>query len=608
MSLLKYAIFFNVMVLTAVATVNQYAGKTGYYASSFYYSDSKCKTAPLSQTFIPLGVCNNLTSIQNGKRSIMYTTDPSNSNQVYHTEWYASGSCNSAASFVASSPSDTTNAVSINSTCVRNKNNYNGVQPYIQQSIGYVATLPTIAFPQQMRSTYDFSGCAKGAVSNIEISTMRQDSDGSYGCNADSHSDLQCLTTSICPIPTGALANGYAQTTSFNNVPCTAANSANQGSQFTKLGVCDPGTPQTYPGESQYWASHLTTGYTSGTTTIFVQSEYRTTNCGGIPLHYSYYTAGYCPTTWSNTDSTFNQYSLVSNLPTAPTGGVSQFDYATPAACAATDPTQIVSAYYAPSYYLSSNYTQTTKCYNPNPSDGPGPAQYRTLCGPQTLSSTTGGFIVIKSYADSACATAPTNMMFYQLNVCAVQNATFSVKIISSTANGVTVASQGLYRNTACTGTPFMTYPNFANTTKVCKGSGTNNGVTNQWSTTTFTSVVGVNSGAIRARYVSPSTCATQTQASLFIGYQLLSNTCGNIGYNNSLLVINTCGVPTAKVIAQVVYVTQIISSASLTLTTVQSPAFQTTFEQAVATTAGVAVSAVEVNRHRIPVLSPTKP
>ena len=600
MSLLKYAIVFSVMVLTVVATI--YPGKTGYYARDLYYSDSKCKTTPVAGVFIPLGVCTNNTDSYS-KSSQMFTTDPSNKNQVYQTIWYGSGSCNSAASFVASSLSDTTNAVSIDTTCVLNANANDYNPPYYQRSIGYVAALPTIAFPQYLGSYYDAGGCTKGVVTSITMETMNQKSDGSYECFSNSCTSIPFRSTATCPMPTGTLATGYAQTSYFNKVPCTAA--YNQGSSFTKLGVCDPITFKPFPGRSNRWNSQMMTAYTSGATTVFVLSEYETANCGGRVYYNTYYPAGYCPTTWTSSNS-FGQYSLVSTLPAAPAVGFTSFDYATPAACAATDPTQIVKASYSSnSNFLPANNTQITKCYNPR---GSGPTQTRTLCGPQTFTSTTGGFIVTKYYADSTCITTPTRVNFYQSNICAVNNATTSYKFTTATsANGITVASQAMYRNTACTGTPLMTSPNVANTTQICKGSSSNNnGVIDQWSTTTFTSVMGINGGFL-VGYSTPSTCAAQTQASMIQGVQYLSNTCGNTaGRNNSLTVLNACGVPAATV-AQVISVTQTVSSASLTLATVQSSAFQTTFKQAVAMTADVAVSAVQVNSHRIPVLSPIK-
>ena len=600
--MLKYAILFSTMVLTVVAKLGPYSGKTGYFATSFYYSDSKCQSTPVSSNFAPIGDCFNQTYSQSYKASTMYTTDPSNNNKVYQTNWQGTGSCNSGGPF-----SNSTFAVFINSTCVRNQYNSNGNQPYMKQQIGFVATLPIVAYPQYMQTNYGVGGCAIGVVTYISISTMYLSDFGSYNC----YSSPQCTSTqygsiSTCPMPTGTLATGYASTANFNGVPCTAANNANQGgTQFMKLGACDPLTSQASPGQSTpQWSSSKITAYTSGSTTVFVQSYFQTTNCGGSTQSYNYFVAGNCPTTWTKSYS-FTQYSLVSALPPAPAGGMSAFDYATPAACAATDPTQIVSAYYVPGGFLPANYTQTTKCYNLN---GAGPAQMRTLCGPQTFTSTTGGFFVSKIYGDSACATPPIGLQFYQANICFVNNATTSTKFtIATNANGVTVATQLGYRNTACTGTPLITMPNFKNTTQICKGSGTtDNGVTNQWSTSTFTSVLGINAGFILAAYSTASACAAQTQASLVYGYQVLSNTCGqNSGRNNSLIVVNTCGVPTAAAVLQVVYVSQTISSASLTLTTVQSPAFQSTFKQAVATTAGVAASAVQVHHPTIPLVTP---
>ena len=482
------------------------------------------------------------------------------------------------------------------------------------QQIGYVATLPTIAFPQYLQSFYGRGGCASGVITLFHINTLNQGPDGSYYCSGET----QCTSKlsgfiSTCPVPTGTLATGYAQSSYFNNVSCTAANiDPNPGTQFYKLGACDPGTSQTYPGQNypNRWSSSMITGYTSaGGTTVFVQTSYQTTNCGGIAQNYRrYYPAGYCPATWSMSYS-FSQYSLVSTLPTAPVGSISEFDYANAAACAATDSTQIVRATYSTSgKVLPANYTQTTKCYNPYPQGNPGPALTRTFCGPQTFTSTTGGFIVLKYYADSACATTPTGISFYQPNICMVSNVTSSYKIASTIANGVTVASYAFYRTTACTGTPSKTYNNIANTTEICVPSGSNNGVTNKWATVTFASVVGISSGSIQADYSTASSCTAQTQASLFSGYQGSPYTCGERNNrNNSLTVVNVCGAPTAAV-AQVIYATQTVSSATLTLTTVQSPAFQKTFKQAVATTAGVAVSAVEVNHHPTHVLSPIKP
>ena len=580
--LLKYAFFCVAMVMTVDAKLGPFPGKTGYFATGLYYSDSKCQTTPLlGATYQPVGVCMNQTTYTT--QSYMYTTDPTNNNKMYVTQWFGSASCNSVAPFVAPNLSNVTISVTINSTCSRRN----------KQSIGYVATLPTVVYPQFITTFYGFSGCANGVVTSIQISTMFQntDYDGSYYCYSDGRGFLPyypsisgCASTqsrqmTTCPTPPGDLVTGYASATSFSGLPCTAANSVE--SQYIKLGVCVPPSNQDISRRDY----SILTGYTTGSTTVFVRASYKTKNCGGTAYLYHYIPTGYCPATSRYMQGFFNQYSLVSAPPTIPSTGTSTIDYATPAACAVTDPTQIVSATYSP----VSNYTQTTQCYG----DGRWPPRTRTLCGPQSFTSTTGGFVVIKNYADFACATTPTGLTFVQVNICTANNSTTSSQYtVTSSTNGVTVLSASIYRNTACSGTPLSILSNLANTTQICQRRNS----ASQWSTTTFSSVLGINSGYIQAQYTTPSACAAKTQASLFFG-QGSSNTCGlNTVGNSSRVVLNACGVPTAAAVLQVLYFTQTISSASLTLATAQSSAFQTTFQQAVSSIASVALSAVQVH------------
>jgi hypothetical protein len=91
-------------------------------------------------------------------------------------------------------------------------------------------------------------------------------------------------------------------------------------------------------------------------------------------------------------------YSVAAVVPTPPARDIAVYNYASAAACAATDASQIIGATF--NDYGLGNFTQTSKCYNADfpPSSG----NDRNYCGPQAfVASSSVGFIVLQQYTVS---------------------------------------------------------------------------------------------------------------------------------------------------------------------------------------------------------------
>jgi hypothetical protein len=247
----------------------------------------------------------------------------------------------------------------------------------------------------------------------FEYSLINKYADGSYACSAyvycPSAKSPASGYISTCPTPPGApLTAGFAVGTEYSGVPCSAATTATGSSIISKLGYCTAGYKLGYAAVT----SQLVNAYgpSSGAPSGYVMRTFYTDSaaCAGSTSYSIYYLTGKCPSAWTSSDGYFSVYSVAAAVPTPPTRDIAVYNYASAAACAATDASQIIGATFYD--FGLSNYTQTSKCYNTN-STVKG-TYNRNYCGPQSFVSSnaqSGGFVVVRQYAVSPCCFLPSS-------------------------------------------------------------------------------------------------------------------------------------------------------------------------------------------------------
>jgi len=224
---------------------------------------------------------------------------------------------------------------------------------------------------------------------------------------------------------------------------------------------------------------------------------------------------------------------------------------------------------------------------------------------------------VIRNYTDAACATAPTAFTFYQTGVCFVQNATASSLVTAtvSTATGVTSFRQTSYGGYKCNG-PVSGGQVLGNTTQVCMKTPGSAPLT--YYTVTAAPVVALTGGATLAAFATPVDCAATNFGKVATGQLFLPAACGAVlSRNTTTTAMSSCGMslfsplflvffcltppytplsglPPTQV-TTLIYASQTVTSAALTLPIAQSPAFKAKFALAVAATLGVPATAVNV-------------
>ena len=225
---------------------------------------------------------------------------------------------------------------------------------------------------------------------------------------------------------------------------------------------------------------------------------------------------------------------------------------------------------------------------------------------------------MIRNYTDAACATAPTAFTFYQTGVCFVQNTTSSSLVTAtvSTATGVTSFRQTSYGGYKCNG-PVSGGQVLGNTTQVCMKTPGSAPLT--YYTVTAAPVVALTGGATLAAFATPVDCAATNFGKVATGQLFLPATCGAVlSRNTTSTAMSSCGtsffspiflvvfflphtacaplsgLPTTQV-TTLIYASQTVTSATLTLPIAQSPAFRAKFALAVAATLGVPTTAVNV-------------
>ena len=109
----------------------------------------------------------------------------------------------------------------------------------------------------------------------------------------------------------------------------------------------------------------------------------------------------------------------VTALPALPTGQLALYQYTSQATCSAATPSGLSMATYFPA--TCSQYAGT-----------PGAGTYQTpLCAANSVvTSTTGGFAILRYYNTPTCSSLPTATSFYQLNVCGQQANNGSTMIV----------------------------------------------------------------------------------------------------------------------------------------------------------------------------------
>jgi len=194
---------------------------------------------------------------------------------------------------------------------------------------------------------------------------------------------------------------GFAVSTEYSGVPCAAA-TATGTSVVHKLGYCTAGYKLGYEAGTMLLVNAY--GPTSGASSGYVMRTFysNSVSCGGTTSRSTYHPTGKCPSAWMGGSSNgyFSVHSVAATVPTPPTRDIAVYSYASAAACAATDASQIIGATF--NDFGLGNYTQTSKCYNTDfpPSSG----NDRNYCGPQAFvasSAPSGGFAVYRQYSVS---------------------------------------------------------------------------------------------------------------------------------------------------------------------------------------------------------------
>ena len=236
---------------------------------------------------------------------------------------------------------------------------------------------------------------------------LTPNADGSYECSASVNCPQTKLPTagyvSTCPTPPGALVTtGFAVSTEYSGVPC-AATTATGYSVVRKLGYCIAGYKLGYEAGTMLLVNAY--GPTSGAPSGYVMRTFysNSVTCAGSTSRSTYHLTGKCPSAWTSSNGYFSVHSVAATVPTPPSNDIAVYDYASAAACAATDASQIVGAWF--NGFGLGNYTQTSKCYNTKSNFPLSSGNDRNYCGPQafvaTSSAPSGGFVVLRQYTVS---------------------------------------------------------------------------------------------------------------------------------------------------------------------------------------------------------------
>ena len=389
--------------------------------------------------------------------------------------------------------------------------------------------------------------------------------------------------------PTGSIVpvfKGFLQLLQYTDAACTTT----PIQQDIQLGVCsqsdtsnsiiyggyyysgDPVNPAfTYFSGTTY-ASSTCIGSTATNTTVGSMADWidTTVKCLFIQPG-AYITANY-----------------VATLPVLPVGQLALYQYTSQASCNAATPSGLSTVTYFPATCSNAAGTPRTGTYQ------------TPLCAANSVvTSTTGGFAILRYYNTPTCSNLPTATTFYQLNVCGQQANNGSTKIVPAVLATQTLFVQNQYSSNDCSGTPLNTqtggYYNarinaIGNTSTICAPSNLGD-PTVAFVTVMQAPTIGNSQGYSTYQYSGgAASCTAAIPTKLFSGVTYSTGCLVDSGTASQYITNGGCAITNT---GATLSVNQVMTG--VTVAQAQGAAFQAKFISSIANYIGIASSGIAI-------------